>query len=205
MQKFRLGPGWSFLTGKKEDITLLRQKLGLLGKEPEQKLSDHNTSVIFGNQASGQWIKRSPYEQPQILANLLGERLFGGKVAVSGGKQDYAEADSRLQPKKGEQLFRTRCNECHTLDGRDDPAALGPDLLGVVARRDRAWLTRWIREPDQMLKEKDPLALELSSRYRNIGMPNLKLSEAEAVALIGFLEEQSRETAAAQAPSPQLH
>jgi protein SCO1/2 len=190
MEKFRIGPGWRFLTGKQEDITLLRQKLGLLGQEPEEKLSDHNTSVIFGNQATGQWIKRSPYEQPEILAHLVGERLFGGRVSV-GGRASYAEADARTQPDKGEHLFRTRCNECHTLDGRDDPNALGPDLLGVVARRDRGWLSRWIREPDVMLKEGDPIARELYARFRNVGMPNLKLTESEASAVIGFIERQS--------------
>jgi protein SCO1/2 len=194
MEKFRIGPGWRFLTGKKEDVTLLRQKLGLLGKEPEEKLSDHNTSVIFGNQATGQWIKRSPYEQPEILASLVGERLFGGRVTVAGRKS-YAEADARNQPDKGEQLFRTRCNECHTLDGRDDPSALGPDLLGVVARRDRAWLSRWIREPDAMLKEGDPIATELHKRYRGVPMPNLKLSEIDAAAVIGFIERQTSSAA----------
>ena len=29
MKKFNVGPGWQFLTGKKEDIDLIRKKMGM--------------------------------------------------------------------------------------------------------------------------------------------------------------------------------
>jgi hypothetical protein len=43
---------------------------------------------------------------------------------------------------------------------------LGPGLQGVTQKRDRAWLARWIQNPDKLLAEKDPLALELYTRYK---------------------------------------
>ena len=46
-------------------------------------------------------------------------------------------------------LFQTGCAACHTPGDGD---TIGPDVLGVTARRDRAWLTRMIqsmRIPDR--------------------------------------------------------
>src|SRR5947209_14895639 len=49
---FHAGPGWLFLTGKKEDIELIRKKLGLYARTGEDQLTDHTTSVMIGNEAS---------------------------------------------------------------------------------------------------------------------------------------------------------
>jgi protein SCO1/2 len=86
---------------------------------------------------------------------------------------------------RGEDLFRSRCDSCHSLGTED---GLGPGLQGVTDRRDRAWLARWLRTPDQMLTERDPIATELFNRYKKLPMPNLRLTEAEAEALINYME-----------------
>lgn len=69
--------------------------------------------------------------------------------------------------------------------------AFGPDLVGVTRQRDLAWLNRWIREPDRMLAEKDPLALALFERFDKIPMPNLRLDENAAQSILGFLQEET--------------
>jgi protein SCO1/2 len=68
---------------------------------------------------------------------------------------------------------------------------LGPDLLGVTEKRDPAWLARWLKEPDQMLLEKDSIALELLARYDNLRMPNLGLNNVDVAALIDFMASAS--------------
>ena len=68
---------------------------------------------------------------------------------------------------------------------------IGPDLIGVTAQRDPAWLNRWIREPDRLLAEKDPIAVELYERYARIPMPNLRLDERSAQAIIDFLDDET--------------
>ncbi len=68
---------------------------------------------------------------------------------------------------------------------------IGPDLLGVTRQREPAWLNRWIREPDRMLAEKDPVAVELYQRFDKIPMPNLRLDDQAARAIIGFLQEET--------------
>ncbi|MGB5825036.1 MAG: electron transporter SenC, partial [Pseudomonas mandelii] len=65
------------------------------------------------------------------------------------------------------------------------------DLVGVTRQRDLAWLNCWIREPDRMLAEKDPLALALFERFDKIPMPNLRLDENAAQSILGFLQEET--------------
>ena len=59
-------------------------------------------------------------------------------------------------------------------------------------RRDRHWLTRWLAEPDRMLAEKDPVAVQLYGSFNEIPMPNMRLEAGEITALLEYLDAQSR-------------
>jgi mono/diheme cytochrome c family protein len=88
----------------------------------------------------------------------------------------------------GQGVFDQLCQSCHTIGGGD---LTGPDLERLADRRDRAWVERFIREPDVMIAEGDPIAKELVSKY-GVPMPNLGVSDAqlaELVAFLGFAEE----------------
>lgn len=186
-KQFSTGPGWRFLTGTKEDTTLIRKKLGLFRDSVEaSKLSEHSTSFMIGNERTGQWMKRSPFDEPKTLAWLLGYSLSNTKAKRQSGQADYSEARRLPKISKGEDLFRFRCAACHRLDSKD---SLGPGLLGVTQKRDRTWLARWIKEPDKLLAEKDPVAIDLYNRYKKILMPNLKLNDSDVDALIKYLDE----------------
>lgn len=191
-EKFKIGPGWVFLTGKEADITLLRKKLGLYIEDIQDGSNDHNLSLIIGNQATGRWQKASPFENPYILANQLGSVLHNWKLAREH-KNDYASAPKLRRLSRGEELFRTRCASCHTIGAAENSVAamrsIGPDLAGVTRLRDRQWLQHWLKEPDRMLAEKDPLATELFARYNKVAMPNLRLNDAEVDALLRYLDE----------------
>jgi protein SCO1 len=185
-ERFRVGPGWSFLTGSKADITLLRTKLGLYrGSDDEKKLSGHNINFIIGNERTGQWMKKTPFDEPKSLAWLLGYSLANDKSTNGGvSSHSYSEAGQLPKLSKAEDLYRFRCAACHSLGSED---GLGPGLSGVVKKRDRAWLKRWLIEPDKMLAEKDPIAISLYEKYNKVLMPNLKLSDADVEAIITFL------------------
>ena len=187
-KKFDVGPGWLFLTGQEEDITLLRKKLGLFIEEIQDDSQDHNVSLIIGNEATGRWMRRSPFDNPKALATNLGDWLHNWKVPKQK-RNDYAEVKTQPQYSRGEYLFRSRCNACHTLGAGDN---IGPDLIGVTDKRDRAWLARWIAVPDQMLAEKDPIAMELFNRYNELPMPNLQLNDVDVAAVIDFMEKKSQ-------------
>ncbi|MFQ5352531.1 MAG: SCO family protein [Candidatus Binatia bacterium] len=198
-EKFLIEPGWLFLTGKEDDITLLRKKLGLFIEEIQDDPEDHNVSLIVGNQATGRWMKRTPYDNPRILARLLGDSLHNFKVRREGTekKASYADASRLAKFSRGDYLFRTRCNSCHTVGGGD---GVGPDLLNVTTKRDGDWLARWMRVPDEMLAEKDPIAMELFAKYREVPMPNLQLNEADAASLIDYLHAESRRVVSSEGP-----
>ena len=191
-KKFEVEPGWTFLTGKPTDITLLRKKLGLLRDNDGVEIKgDHNTNLIVGNEATGQWMKRSSFDNSKVLAGVIGSWLHNWKIpdkAQAGQKPNYDQAVQIAQISHGEKLFRTRCVTCHSMGGGD---GLGPDLLGTAEKRDRAWLTRWLMVPDQMLMEKDSLAMALYLKFKELPMPNLKLNEGDAAALIDYMQTQT--------------
>ena len=190
MQKFEVGPGWQFLTGKKEDIDLIREKLGM-STEDEQELSDHQINFVLGNERTGQWLKRTPFDLPETLTSVLLGRLQQHRLisSAAAARPNYAQSRPLPPALPGEDLYNTRCMACHTI-GQGDK--LGPDLLGVVSKRDRQWLIRWMLEPDVMLKEKDPLAMALYTQYNNVPMPNVKLTQQQVLDLIQYMQAETR-------------
>lgn len=194
---FQVGPGWQFLTGKEADITLIRKKVGLYSDG--ELRNDHTASLLVGNEATGQWLKRSSLDNPKVLAAVLGERLFNYRQ-VDARRRNYSDAPPILKVDAGEDLFRRRCQVCHTVGAGD---TVGPDLLGVTSKRERAWLSRWIAEPDRMLAERDPVATALYVRFKKLPMPNMRLSQQDVAALVDYLAAESTRVLAARAAGAQ--
>ena len=184
-EKYKVGPGWTFLTGRPDDITALRQKLGMYREDGqvEQSLSEHNITILMGNERAGQWIKRSPFEETQALVRVLGQRLQTGYVRTASAHRETQRAPAQSA---GEELFRSHCEACHSTGSED---GIGPGLAGVTGQRDRAWLKQWIKEPDVMIAKKDPTAIALYQQYKQINMPNLRLKDTDVDALLTFLDK----------------
>ena len=191
-----LPDGWTFLTGAEEDLILLRTKLGIRIEDiRERDLSAHDVNLVIGNQRTGRWMKRSPFENPYVLAEQLGSWLHGWKRPRPADR-DYADAPEIRQISTGEDLFRTRCAACHTV-GRGAvreiaERRIGPDLYAVSERRERAWLERWMKEPDAMLAEGDPIATALQAEWSDVPMPNLRLTDKDVTAILGYIDQESR-------------
>jgi protein SCO1/2 len=191
-EKFKIGSnsGWSFLTGSKKDVTLLRKLLGLYRDDvAASKLSEHTTSFMIGNEATGQWVKRSPFDDPKVLAHQLGRVLSSFNAYHNSDLRAYDEAQKLPEMSKSEETFRFRCASCHSL-GHEE--GIGPGLQGVTMVRDRAWLARWLKTPDKLLAEKDPIASDLFERYNKVNMPNFKLDDAEVEGLLKYLEDNDK-------------
>ncbi len=196
----RFGAKWTFLTGDKQEIIELRRKLGLYieGADDGPNKNNHNVSMIIGNQKTGRWMKRSPFENAHVLADQLGNWLDDWKSPQK--KQSYADAPELRSMGRGEPLFRTRCASCHSVDGIEEADDIGPDLAGVTKRREKSWLIRWLQAPDKMIAEKDPIALAMLKKYNNLPMPNLRLNKQEAMDLLAYMDSLS--TPETTAPSP---
>lgn len=97
-------------------------------------------------------------------------------------------------------VFQQKCASCHTVGGG---RTVGPDLKGVVGRREAAWVQRFILEPDQMITEGDAQAKALVAEF-GMPMPATGVTQEEAAALVAMLRggEVAAPTSAAAAPVP---
>ena len=189
-EKYHAGPGWYFLTGKKEEIEMLSKKLGLYTPPNPNDRDGHRPSVLLGNEPAGQWVRNAATDNPRFLSLMITNFLnagTGGNAAKDAPK-NYAEAAPLDLSDQGRYLFATQCAACHTIGHGDK---IGPDLQNITHSRDHDWLVRFITRPDKMLVEGDPLAKMLFEKYKQVQMPNLRLSEEEAMLLVGFLDASS--------------
>jgi cytochrome oxidase Cu insertion factor (SCO1/SenC/PrrC family) len=74
--KHKAGPGWYFLTGKKENVDWVLYKLGGYVAEPGQ----HSSVLIIGNEATGDWVKVHAMSSPADIAAAV-VKLAGDKAA----------------------------------------------------------------------------------------------------------------------------
>lgn len=185
-EKYHAGPGWTFLTGKKDDIDFLSKKLGLYS-DPSINADGHTAFLLIGNEPAGQWMRNSALENAKFLSVIMGDMLNSYKLSKGGTQTNYAEA-RRINFDKGKYLFARQCAACHTIGHGD---TIGPDLLGVANARNRDWLVRKIEVPEQLVKQKDPLTMVLFEKYKQVQMPDLGLNHEQTDYLIAFLAAQS--------------
>ena len=90
----------------------------------------------------------------------------------------------------GLEVFESYCTACHTIGGGK---LVGPDLAGVTARREESWLLRQIGDPDALLEENDPIALQLLEEADDVPMPQLDLSDEELTAVVAYLKSTEQQ------------
>jgi protein SCO1/2 len=186
MEKFHVKPGWTFLTGKKEEITYLSKRLGLY-YDPSVNKDGHVAYMLIGNEETGQWLRNSAVDNPSFEARLIGDFLDNYKH-VESAEQKSSVDSGPLHVNQGQYIFGRDCIACHTIGHGD---GIGPDLLGVTRTRDANWLALMIRKPEQLRNEKDPLAAGLLKKYNNVQMPNVGLNNEELGYVIGYIEERT--------------
>lgn len=65
--KFKAGPGWTFVTGEKSDIDSLLQRLGAgLGNK-----NDHTSMVLIGNDPADVWTRTYGLSSPTVLLKVI--------------------------------------------------------------------------------------------------------------------------------------
>jgi cytochrome oxidase Cu insertion factor (SCO1/SenC/PrrC family) len=62
-QRHNARPGWSFVTGKKENVDWVLHKLGLYNEKPEQ----HTAILWVGNDRTGAWLKLHALAPPEAI------------------------------------------------------------------------------------------------------------------------------------------
>ena len=187
-EKFSAGPGWLFLTGKREDIAAVQKKIGLYSRTDAVNPDGHLPSLMVGNEPTGQWMLNSAVDNPRFLAITLTNFLIEWKNNQVVTGRSYESARPIANYDAGTYLFETKCAACHALGEGD---GIGPDLAGVTRTRDLAWIERFIKAPDKMLAQNDPIATALFAKYKQVVMPNLRLGDGDVAALMKYIDEKS--------------
>ncbi len=117
-------------------------------------------------------------ERIAVETKVMTDFLFGASEDF-----DLTPAPEGGDSARGKRFFQSLgCAACHLAPEEDAPAIRtqdslgrmhGPHLTGLVEKTDRDWLFHWLKDP---------------SRYNpNTAMPNLRLSDDEAVDLTAYL------------------
>jgi cytochrome oxidase Cu insertion factor (SCO1/SenC/PrrC family)/cytochrome c2 len=184
---FDVGPGWLFLTGKVADIRAINYKLG---DRSDRNLSDHRNEIVLGNDAIGDWQRASVFGDLDSLVVSIRQMNPVWLNEVHPPQREELDIKRYIMSndQAGQILFKRICAPCHTIGVGD---RVGPDLRDVTARRDRAWLTNFIRNPKKMFADKDPIVLAMAEKFPGVRMPVLGISESDAQELLSYLDEQS--------------
>lgn len=189
-EQYGVGPGWLFLTGKREDIDAVRNKLGQRSAKEQ-----HANVVQVGDMATGRWIRIPLSADPNYIVTEV-RNMFEPGWSAGMTLKSIADARNPEVSGPGQLLFANRCAACHTFGKGSD---LGPDLMGITARRERGWVINYLAEPNKMRARKDPIALELAKNNKVL-MPNLSLTKKELGEVMEYMEAMSKPNSKSEAP-----
>jgi len=78
--KFKAGPGWTFVTGEKQEMEKLLNALGA----SVSKREDHTPAMIIGNDAKGVWTRTYGLAKTSQIVGLISD-VMAGKVEQTSG------------------------------------------------------------------------------------------------------------------------
>ncbi|MFQ5445843.1 MAG: c-type cytochrome [Saprospiraceae bacterium] len=96
----------------------------------------------------------------------------------------------------GQQLFKSICSACHTIG---QGKMVGPDLRGVNSRHDEAWLYKWVRSSQALVKAGDAEAVKLFEENNRVVMTSHRyLSDDQIGSILRFIKNKSADLMASR-------
>jgi cytochrome c2 len=92
------------------------------------------------------------------------------------------------QQSNGEKTFKQSCAACHSIG---NGKIVGPDLKGVTTRRTEAWLIKFIKSSQTMVKGGDKTAVALFNENNKIVMPDQNLSDVQIKEVLAYIKSLS--------------
>lgn len=73
VRRYNIQPGWTFLTGKPDEMDTIRRKLGFFNNDPaiDQKLANHTGMLRIGNETLDRWFMMPALSPPQQIAHAI--------------------------------------------------------------------------------------------------------------------------------------
>ena len=146
----------------------------------EMEFASNKTAIIFVELKNNS----IPMQYSHFIQNIRHITAFVlvflllGQVAFA---QDAAKADIA----KGKDLFSQNCASCHKVHAD----ATGPKLAGVNQRRTEAWLIKWIRNSQSMIKSGDATAVKLYNDWNQTAMNSFPdLSDDDIKSILAYVD-----------------
>lgn len=121
---------------------------------------------------------KSRWVQSTLLASVVAAMLSASPAAVADGKK----------------LFEGICKACHTIGGGK---RIGPDLAGATKRHTKAWLQRFIKSSQTVIKSGDPAAVKLFAQFNKMIMPDAPYTPAQISDVIEYIASGGTQAAPA--------
>lgn len=96
---------------------------------------------------------------------------------------------------EGEKIFKGNCTSCHAINEQ----VVGPALKDVHKKKDEAWLIKWIRNSQAMVKSGDAYAVEIYNKYNSVMTSFESLSDKEIKSVLAYIKQESEKPATAAA------
>ncbi|MCC6444353.1 MAG: cytochrome c [Armatimonadetes bacterium] len=117
---------------------------------------------------------------------LISSRVWRAIFTLPGLLMTWAvAAQGQAEQGGAETTFQKLCYSCHNVGGGDKK---GPDLAGLLQRRDRAWLHKYIPSPQSLVSAGDPYAIKLFSKYAPEEMPDQILTPEQIDEILTMIE-----------------
>jgi len=108
-------------------------------------------------------------------------------AACTNWRLNSAPNPGQASAETGMHVWRDKgCYGCHGFGKQYG----GPDLAGIMDRRDHDWLRKWLKDTRTML-EGDPQAIAMMKDWKGARMPNMKLSDQQIDALFAYFAQET--------------
>jgi cytochrome c551/c552 len=89
--------------------------------------------------------------------------------------------------KAGESLYKANCTSCHAIDRK----VIGPALKDVIEAQDEAWMVKWIKNSQSLVKAGDPAAVKIFNEYNQSIMSSFpQFSDDDAKSIIAYVKAE---------------
>lgn len=98
-KKHGVGPGWTFLTGKPDDILLLRKSLGFFYNNPKEDadLNNHSGMLVVGTEPLTRWANCEGGADPKWIATIIRTEM---DAPLTGSVDGVTQADIAFRTKE---------------------------------------------------------------------------------------------------------
>lgn len=99
-----------------------------------------------------------------------------------------------IHAQDGAALFKTNCTQCHAIND----VVIGPALKDIDKKHDEAWLIKWIKNSQELVKAGDPAAVKLFNDNKKVVMPKQNVNDAEVKAILAYIADESKKAPVAK-------